>query len=211
MVHTFPKGIFPKVNVIARLEYELAYYDSAVHRFNHYTTRTPGRRWYENIPTNGCQRNRTILDKNIATKIHNEKAEWINNMTSELEGFEEGKKSNRKTPGHDEVHGIWFKKFIPIHDRLAIEMNRCLRSTSNKINDQRKDHIDPKGHKQRNCSKRLQTHNLPTDDVEKINSTKKGSGLQITNEPRIVPWGTERMLQRIQKHSRITLHRSTRL
>ena len=24
-----------------RLEYELAYYDSAVHRFNHYTTRTP--------------------------------------------------------------------------------------------------------------------------------------------------------------------------
>ena len=28
------------MNVIARLEYELAYYDSAVHRFNHYTTRT---------------------------------------------------------------------------------------------------------------------------------------------------------------------------
>ena len=38
-VHTFPKGICPKVNVIARLEYELAYYDSVVHRFNHYTTR----------------------------------------------------------------------------------------------------------------------------------------------------------------------------
>ena len=33
--HTFPKGIWPKVNVIAQLEYELAYYDSAVHRFNH--------------------------------------------------------------------------------------------------------------------------------------------------------------------------------
>ena len=32
-VHTFPKGISPKVNVIVRLEYELAYYDSAVHRF----------------------------------------------------------------------------------------------------------------------------------------------------------------------------------
>ena len=40
-VHTFPKGICPKVNVVARLEYELAYYDSAVHRFNHYPTRTP--------------------------------------------------------------------------------------------------------------------------------------------------------------------------
>ena len=40
-VHTFPMGICPKVNVIARLEFELAYYDSAIHRFNHYTTRTP--------------------------------------------------------------------------------------------------------------------------------------------------------------------------
>ena len=40
-VHTFPKGICPKVNVIAWLEYELAYYDSAVHRFNPYATRTP--------------------------------------------------------------------------------------------------------------------------------------------------------------------------
>ena len=35
--HTFPKDICPKVNVIARLEY----HDSAVQRFNHYTTRTP--------------------------------------------------------------------------------------------------------------------------------------------------------------------------
>ena len=42
--HTFPKSICPKVNVIARLEYELAYYDSEVHRFNHYTTRTPPER-----------------------------------------------------------------------------------------------------------------------------------------------------------------------
>ena len=40
-VHTFSKGICPKVIVIERLEYELAYYDSAVHRFDHYTTRTP--------------------------------------------------------------------------------------------------------------------------------------------------------------------------
>ena len=39
-IHTFLKGICPKVNVIARLEYELAYNDSAVHRFNHYTART---------------------------------------------------------------------------------------------------------------------------------------------------------------------------
>ena len=47
-VHTFPKGICPKVNVIARREYELAYYDSALHRFNHYTTRTPP--FYSGVP-----------------------------------------------------------------------------------------------------------------------------------------------------------------
>ena len=40
-VHTFPKGICPKVNVIARLKYELAYFDSADHRFKHYTTKIP--------------------------------------------------------------------------------------------------------------------------------------------------------------------------
>ena len=40
-IHTFPKSICPKVNVNARLEFELDYYDSAAYRFNHYTTRTP--------------------------------------------------------------------------------------------------------------------------------------------------------------------------
>ena len=34
--------------------------------------------------------------------------------------------SNRKTPGHDGIQGFWFKKFTFIHDRLALEMNRCL-------------------------------------------------------------------------------------
>ena len=38
---TTTNGICPKVNVIARLEYELAYYDSAVHRFIYYTKKTP--------------------------------------------------------------------------------------------------------------------------------------------------------------------------
>ena len=41
MVHNFPTGICPKVRVIAWLEFELGYYDSAVRRFNHYTTMTP--------------------------------------------------------------------------------------------------------------------------------------------------------------------------
>ena len=37
-VHTFLKTIYPKVNVIARLEFELAYYDSTTQRLNHYTS-----------------------------------------------------------------------------------------------------------------------------------------------------------------------------
>ena len=62
-------------------------------------------------------------------------------MTRELEGCEEGPKaeiniellkktlkkiSNWKTPGHDGIHGFCFKKLTSIHDRLALEMNRCL-------------------------------------------------------------------------------------
>ena len=34
--------------------------------------------------------------------------------------------SNWKTPRHDGMHGFWFKKFTSIHDKLELEMNRCL-------------------------------------------------------------------------------------
>ena len=34
--------------------------------------------------------------------------------------------SDWKKPGRDGIYGFWFKKFTPIHDRLALEMNRCL-------------------------------------------------------------------------------------
>ena len=37
-VHTFPKDISPKVNVITWLEYELVYYDIAVQHVSRYTT-----------------------------------------------------------------------------------------------------------------------------------------------------------------------------
>ena len=61
----------------------------------------------------------------------------------------------------------------------------------------------------RSNPKQLQTHNLPTNDVENINSKNKGRDLLLPNKPWFVPWRIERMLQRIQRHSRITLHRST--
>ena len=72
---------------------------------------------------------------------HNERAEWINNITRELEGVEDGPKAeiyinllkttlkrmpNWKMPGHDGIHSFWFKRFTSIHNRLAQEMNRCL-------------------------------------------------------------------------------------
>ena len=79
----------------------------------------------------------------MATKNHNEKVEWINHITRELKELEEDPKveihtdlpqttlkkvSNWKTPGHDGIHGFWFKKFTYIHDRLALEMNKCQQS-----------------------------------------------------------------------------------
>ena len=72
-------------------------------------------------------------------KKHNENAEWINNITRELDGLEEDPKmeihvdllkitlkriSYWKAPGHDGIHGFWFKKFTSFHERLALEMNR---------------------------------------------------------------------------------------
>ena len=75
-------------------------------------------------------------------KKHNQNAGWINNITRELEGLEDGPEieihvdllkttlkriSNWKVPGHDGIHGFWFKKSTSIHGRLALEMNRCLR------------------------------------------------------------------------------------
>ena len=57
--------------------------------------------------------------------------------------------------------------------------------------------------KQSNRPKQLQTHNLPTDDEENINNTNKGRDLLLANKPRVVLRGTKRMLQRMQRHSRV--------
>ena len=50
---------------------------------------------------------------------------------------------------------------------------------------------------------------LTTNDVENTNSTNKGKDLLFANKPRVVPWQKKRMPERIQRHSRITLPRST--
>ena len=76
-------------------------------------------------------------------KQHNEKAEGLNHITRELKQLEEGPKaeiytdllkttlkkvSNWKSPSHDGIYGFWFKKFTSIHDRLALEINKCLQT-----------------------------------------------------------------------------------
>ena len=77
-VHSFPKGICPKVNVIALLEYELAYHDSTVHRFDHYTTRTPpGRKhWLAFVSTRN--KNKPDLFREISWNIDQLKKQWQN-------------------------------------------------------------------------------------------------------------------------------------
>ena len=82
--------------------------------------------------------------------------------------------SKRKSPGHDGIHGSWFKKLTSIHDSLALEMNKCLLWA----------HVPEwmtkgrphwyKRTQKRNRPKHLQTHNLPTNDLENINSADKG-------------------------------------
>ena len=88
-------------------------------------------------------------------------------------------------------------------------MNRCLQGehvpewvTQGKIRMIQKNSL------KETAPKQLQTHNVPSDDVENINSTNKERMVQLANKPRIVPCETERMPQRIQRHSRVTLHRS---
>ena len=46
-------------------------------------------------------------------------------------------------------------------------------STSTRIDDQKKNHIEPERPPQNNRPKQLQTHYVPTDDVENNNSTNK--------------------------------------
>ena len=113
-VHAFPKGICPKVNVIARLEYEQAYYNSSVQHFNHYTRRTPPQenkgeeelpvlkiaiiRRYDDVKKRGgilitATRNNIDNTRIKTTKI-NRKQKW---EEKQLSGRETSEKSHEKT------------------------------------------------------------------------------------------------------------------
>ena len=51
---------------------------------------------------------------------------------------------------------------------------------------------------QKNHPKQVNTHNVPSYDLENTNGTSKTRNLELDNKPQIVPWGSERMLQKIQ-------------
>ena len=155
----------------------------------------------------------------MATKKYNEKAEWINNITRELEGSKADIRidllkttlKNIKLQNARPWWNTWFLvQEIHLHSRQTSTRNEQMltRSTHTWLDDQRKEHIDPKEPKQRNCSKQLQTDHLRTNDVENINSTNKGRDLQLANKPRIVHWRTEKMPQRISRHCRVAFRRS---
>ena len=141
-------------------------------------------------------------------------------MTKELEGLKEGSKSKihinllkttlKNQIGKRQTMMEHMDSGIHLHSRQTSTKNEKMpaRSTCTRMDDQRKDHIDPEGPPQWNRPKQLPTHNLPSDDVENINSTNKGRNLQLANKLRIVPWRIERMPQRIQRQRRVSLYTS---
>ena len=56
----------------------------------------------------------------------------------------------------------------------------------------KKKYIDQEGPNHKERPKKLEIHNLPTDDVEHIESTNMGRDLLLDNKLRTVPWGTEK-------------------
>ena len=118
--------------------------------------------------------------------------------------------SNWKAPGHDGIQGFWFKKFTSIHDRLALEMNRCLQDahvpelmTKGKTTLIQKDPSKgtaPNNYRPITCLPMM--WKILTAQIRK-------KDLLLANKPRIVPWRTERMPQRIQRYSGITLQDKT--
>ena len=70
------------------------------------------------------------------------------------------------------------------------------------MDDERKDYPDPKRTPKRNRPKQLQTHNVPTDDIENTNSKNQGGDLLFANR---------KDAAREKENKRSILHCSTHL
>ena len=93
-----------------------------------------------------------------------------------------------------------FKKIPSIHHKLAPEMNMPTRSRRTWMDNQMKDSL--KG----NSLNNYRRITVSTYDAENTNCLNKGRALQLANKPEIISRGTERILQRIQRHRRAPLH-----
>ena len=161
------------------------------------------------------------LDENMTTKKHNDNTEWINTITRELEGLEEGPKMeihidllkttlkrilNWKTPGHDGINGFWIKKFTSIHYRLALEMNRCLQAVdfvrySGPFLKWTRDELKQMDQRTR---KLVTMHKAlhPRDDVDRLYVSRKGGGRGFANIEDKVDASIQRLEDYIEKHER---------
>ena len=94
----------------------------------------------EAIQTTDAREAKRFWSKIWERKDHNKQAEWINNMWMLEEGPHMNehpdtlkatfkKISNWKTPGVDDIHGFWFKKFTSVHERIATEIDKCIQKT----------------------------------------------------------------------------------
>ena len=69
------------------------------------------------------------MDKQHNKRIRRTRRRLESGNTHRFTRNDTKKISNWKTPGHDRIHGFWFKKFISIHDRVTLEMKKCLQGT----------------------------------------------------------------------------------
>ena len=116
---------------------------------------TIGREWHENIPTE------RFWAKIWEPKKHIENAEWINNITRELDGLVEGskmeihvdllKKNTKKNIKLESARSWWntwlLVQEIYLHSRKTSTRDEQMltRRARTWMDDQRKDYINPKG------------------------------------------------------------------
>ena len=68
-LHTFPKSIRLKVNIMASLEFELAYYDFAVEHLSHYTMGSIPPRGFEKYNLMNLFVDLISVDRNISSSL----------------------------------------------------------------------------------------------------------------------------------------------
>ena len=136
------------MNVIARLEYELGYYDSAVHRFNHYTTRTPQEQHWYNLTYSRWDKRVPVFPEIISPKMNAilrlDFKPALQNILVNLIGFVDVSRNIMKTSMNERTH--FFRKIYLSHFILErVAQGLMLVVCERWVGDgDRLPHIDPK-------------------------------------------------------------------